>query len=201
MASHHRHDWEPFNLPTRRSIRLKDHDYAAGIYFLTICVARKKPLLSMLEQHHVRLSRVGEIVEEEWLRTGEMRSGVWLDAYVIMPDHFHGIIGLDPVAVCRGFESRAHTVRPYWLRETLLGRVVAGFKSVCTRRYRDVLGNPAAALWQRGYYERVVRGNQELQRIRRYITENPLRVSEATSCRISASSPRTGAAPRSERRP
>jgi REP element-mobilizing transposase RayT len=189
---------------------------------------------------------------DEWVGTNQIRRDAWVDAFVIMPDHFHGIVGLggdlwfpahgldpdhrahgldsdhrahgldsesrahgldsdhrahgldldhrahgldpdhrvhgldpdhrvhgldldhrvhglDPDHRAHGLdsESRAHAVRPY------LGGFVAGFKSACTRRYRDMAGDGAGALWQRGYYERVIRTQQALQAIRRYIANNP----------------------------
>jgi putative transposase len=176
MATHRERSLDPLLVPQRRSVRLRDHDYAGGIYFLTICVAKRSPLFGRVEAPHVRLTPIGEIVQEEWLQTGQMRSGVWLDAYVIMPDHLHGIVGLG-TEVGRHVESRAHAVRPYRYpqRETPLGRVVAGFKSACTRRYRAALGDVNAVLWQRGYYEHVIRGSKQLQRARQYIADNPWR--------------------------
>lgn len=166
---------DPLRFPQRESIRLEAHDYGAGIYLITICVAERKRLLSRVESVRVLLTPVGEVVEEEWLRTAAMRSGVWLDAFVVMPDHFHAIVGLGTAQICDGTESRAHAMRPYRLRETPLGRLVAGFKSACTRRYRTTLGDAGAVLWQRGYYEHVVRGSKQLQRARRYIAQNPVR--------------------------
>jgi len=126
---------------------------------------------------------------DEWLGTNQIRRNEWVDAFVIMPDHFHGIVGLggdlgspahgsdlddrahglgpDDRAHGLGPESRAHAVRPY------LGRFVAGFKSACTRRYREMAGDATGALWQRGYYEHVIRDQRALHAIRRYIADNP----------------------------
>ncbi|MGH7509441.1 MAG: hypothetical protein ACREMZ_08220 [Gemmatimonadales bacterium] len=110
-----------------------------------------------------------------------------------MPDHFHGIVGLGGGSGHRadGLDagSRAHAVRPYLDRgpavrpyldrgpavRPYLGQFVAGFKSACTRRYREIAADPAGALWQRGYYEHVIRGHRALLAIRRYIADNPRR--------------------------
>jgi putative transposase len=102
-----------------------------------------------------------------------MRADVSLDAFVVMPNHFHAIIALGAVRIGLEPMSRAHAVRPY--RGATLGMVVAGFKSACTRRYWATLHEGTAVLWQRGYYEHVIRGSDQLQRARRYITENPVR--------------------------
>jgi REP element-mobilizing transposase RayT len=131
----------------------------------------------------VLLSPAGNILAQEWLRTPELRPDVLTDAFVVMPDHFHGVVMLDrlpipqtesPTGSRTGPESpvgsRAHAVRPY---RSLLACFVAGFKSSCTREYRRITGNAVGALWQRGFYEHVIRGLPELDRIRRYIADNP----------------------------
>ena len=166
---------DPIRFPQRRSVRLLHHDYDSGTYFITICTAKRNPLLSRVERGRVLLTSIGSIVEKEWLRTSGMRSDVQVDAFVVMPNHFHGIVGLGVTAAgivlddgLRAHDgSRAHAVRPY------LGQFVAGFKSACTRRYREIAGEAPGALWQRGYYEHVIRGTKELERIRHYIDDNP----------------------------
>jgi REP element-mobilizing transposase RayT len=198
---------DPLRFPQRKPVRLKGHDYSSGIYFITICVWQRRPLLSRVARGRICLTPAGQIVEDEWLRTNQIRCNAWVDAFVVMPNHFHGIVGLgqgsgfpahgvdpddradgadpddrahgsDPESRAHGAdpddrahgsdpESRAHAVRPY------LGRFVAGFKSACTRRYRDMAGDAADALWQRGYYERVIRTQRALEATRRYIANNP----------------------------
>ena len=82
----------------RRSIRLKGYDYAeAGEYFLTFCTQGRACLFGSIENELVKLSDFGEIVKEEWQRTALLRPDVALDEFIIMPNHFHGIMGL-----CRG---------------------------------------------------------------------------------------------------
>jgi putative transposase len=83
-------------LPSRRSIRLKDYDYSsAGMYVVTICTAGRQPLFGRVVGDAVELSAIGRIVDEEWRRTPALRSNVDLDAYVIMPNHIHGIIAIN----------------------------------------------------------------------------------------------------------
>jgi REP element-mobilizing transposase RayT len=79
----------------RRSIRLAGYDYAQqGAYFVTICVHRKRPVFGSVENGAMWLNRYGRMVQEEWLRTAELRDGVILDEFVVMPNHFHGIVVL-----------------------------------------------------------------------------------------------------------
>ncbi len=117
---------DPLHFARRKTIRLEEHDYSSGTYFVTLCVRRRRTLLGVVKGGVVLRTSVGTIVSQEWVRTAEMRPDVSLDAFV-MPDHFHGILTLHPSLTdmgCAG-SSRAHAVRPYDL-----GRVVAGFKSL-----------------------------------------------------------------------
>ena len=149
-------------LPQRRSIRLQAHDYSSGgLYSITIVAARRQRVFSRVEGNRVSLTSVGRIVEEEWLRIPVMRPRAWLDVFVIMPEHFHGIVGLEPPdgALLKAPGS--------------LASVIGGFKSACTSRYRQSIADPDARLWHRGFYEHWVRGSDQLARIRRYILNNP----------------------------
>jgi putative transposase len=160
-------------LPQRRSIRLKAHDYSSGgLYSITIVAARRQRLFSWVERNKVSLTSVGRIVEEEWLHIPVMRPRAWLDVFVIMPDHFHGIVGLEPPD---GVLLKA---------QGSLASVIGGFKSACTSRYRESIADPDARLWHRGFYEHWVRGSDQLARIRRYILNNPRNWdrSRATPC-------------------
>jgi REP element-mobilizing transposase RayT len=149
-------------LPQRRSTRLKDHDYSSGgLYSITIVAARRQRLFSRVERSKVSVTSVGRIVEEEWLRIPVMRPRAWLDVFVIMPDHFHGIVGLEP--------SDGGLLEA----QGSLASVIGGFKSACTSRYRESIADPDARLWHRGFYEHWVRGSDQLARIRRYILNNP----------------------------
>ena len=159
----------------RRSIRLKSHDYSSGgLYSVTIVAARRQPLFSRVEGNGVRLTPLGRIVEQEWLRIPVMRPRAWLDVFVIMPDHFHGIVGLAP---SDGRLSEA---------QGSLASVIGGFKASCTSRYRELIADPKARLWHRGFYEHWVRGSDQLARIRRYILNNP-RNSNRLRCACSCS--------------
>ncbi len=157
-------------LPVRRSIRHEYHDYQGpGAYFLTICTFHRQPILSSIRGGMVTLSRFGAIVEEEWRRTAVLRPSVELDEFVIMPDHLHGIVRvIDGPSLPSQSSARAliRPVRP-------LGSLVSGFKSACTTRINQLRGTPHTPVWQRNYYERVIRDAGALERARRYIRNNP----------------------------
>lgn len=154
----------------RRSPRLTAFDYTRpGAYFVTICTRARKCVLGRVQDGGVLLSEAGQIVEEEWLRTAEKRSYVVLDLHVIMPNHVHGLIVIQehakPLSLPPSPGPRRHS----------LSSIVGGFKAAASRRITLATDGHSPALWQRGYYERVVRNEGELRSIRQYIANNPAR--------------------------
>jgi len=156
----------------RRSIRLQNYDYtSAGAYFVTICTWRRACLFGSILEGRSLLSPRGVVVREEWLRTAEIRRGVQLDNFVIMPNHLHGILVLSGSSFTHGSVTRAGCT---FRRPGSLGSIVAAFKQAVTIRLRR-LGESSRQIWQRNYFERVIRNEAELFRLRRYISENPRR--------------------------
>lgn len=153
-------------LPQRRSIRLSDYDYSrSGVYFITICAHERRCFFGEVVGEAIRLSQLGRIVEAECLRSPEIRREVELDAYVIMPNHLHGIVAIDQTVHIDAIEPRS--------RRRSLGSFVNAFKATTTRRINELRATPGAAVWQRNYYEHIVRSEDELNRIREYIAINP----------------------------
>mgnify|MGYP001578636942 CR=1 FL=1 len=164
---------EPDDLATehhRRSIRLRGFDYAAhGAYFVTIVTHERRELFGRIVADEMRLNAAGRIVAEEWQRSGELRSNVEIDAFVVMPNHVHGIVFLTQTdegtlrsAPTRSFGGGMAGSLPV---------VVRNFKGAVTRRMRERgFDEP---VWQRNYHERVIRNERELQAIRQYIIDNP----------------------------
>ena len=166
----------------RRSIRLKDYDYAsAGAYFVTLCVQNRECLFGSITDVEIELCASGKMICETWKQLPENYPSVEIDDYVVMPNHFHGIIiigtrpfgGLGDGAACL---LRGH---PQGGAPTLsLPDVVHRFKSLTTARYRQGVVQYGwqpfyGRLWQRNYYEHVIRNEDELDDIRKYIDENP----------------------------
>ena len=154
----------------RRSIRLPHYDYAQrGVYFITLCVQHRRSLFGDVIDGSMVLKNLGESVATEWRRTSEIRPNIVVDEFVVMPNHLHGLIVMEPLR--RGvshtpggkFRSPAQTV----------GAIVRGFKGSTTRLINELQGTPGVMLWQRNYYEHIVRHDRELQRIREYIANNP----------------------------
>jgi len=169
----------------RRSIRLQDYDYSQpGSYFVTICTPDSECLFGDVRDGKMALNGLGEIVAESWQWVERQYEYVVLDEWVIMPNHLHGIIVItDCVDGSRGDDSRGDDLcrggsrtAPTRLgkpKRKPLGRLIGAFKTVSTKRINEIHNTPGAKLWQRNYYEHIIRDENELNRIRIYIEQNP----------------------------
>jgi len=157
----------------RRSIRLKGYDYSQpGAYFVTICSQNKKRIFGDVLDGEMILNEYGCIVKNEWTRTTNVRDNVKLDMFVVMPNHFHGIISV--INDGRGVLQYAPTTSVFRSPSQTIGAIVRGFKSAVTKRLNGMQGVAGRPVWQRNYYEHVIRNEDELNRIREYIINNPL---------------------------
>ncbi len=146
--------------PYRRTIRLQDFTYRGATYFVTITAFMQRCIFAAPRK--LSFTAVGRVVEEEWLRTPVVRCGVALDDFVIMPNHMHALVYIP--------EDRTLSTRI----QKSLATLVAGFKAAVTSRAHSEL-QFHGRVWQRNYYEHVIRSTSELERARRYIKENPQR--------------------------
>ncbi|MBI5815544.1 MAG: transposase [Nitrospinae bacterium] len=160
------------NAPNRKSIRLKEFDYSTpGNYFITICSFYGMRLFGEILNNEMGLSPIGGIVKDEWLKTAHIRKNVKLDTFVVMPNHFHGILFIEDR--CKGTARRARTEESFG-RPTgnSIPTIVRSFKSAVTRRAREMLKSPEYVVWHRNYYEHIIRNNKSLNKIRQYIMDN-----------------------------
>ena len=159
----------------RHSVRLHGYDYAQpGAYYITICTHGRQCLMGDIEDGQVRLNDYGRIVHTEWTRCAEMRCNVELDEFVVMPNHFHSILVIADDPQGRGTVHRAPTLEQFGRPVSgSLPTVVRYFKGSTTRRINALRGTPGAPVWQRSYYEHVIRDEQDLREIREYIAHNP----------------------------
>lgn len=164
----------------RRSIRLPAYDYSrAGAYFVTICAYQCAALFGEVVADNIRLNDYGQIAAAVWADLPRHYPHVALDAGVIMPNHIHGIIvlkgddvvgaGLRPAPTV----GPAPTVEPAPTTRQPLSEIVRAFKSFSARRINELRGTVGVPVWQRNYYERVIRHERELNAIRDYIARNP----------------------------
>ncbi len=157
----------------RRSIRLKEYNYSEeGEYFITIVTQNRIHLFGEISSEEMRLSPIGQIVQEEWLKTPSIRHEIELGSYVIMPNHFHAIVHITNTEPSRGDRPVAPTKRP-GLTKKSIGSLVAGFKSSATIRINRHRGLPGVPVWQRNYYEHIIMSDDEYGRIDAYINSNP----------------------------
>jgi|WetSurMetagenome_2_1015567.scaffolds.fasta_scaffold39898_2 putative transposase len=185
----------------RRSIRLDGYDYAsAGAYFVTICAQDRACVFGDVVDGEMRANACGRIVQDVWAGLPARYANVELDAFVVMPNHVHGIIVLMDVArpdagadgdARRGAIHCAHNKGVINHARTIaeigaanrragaagvppLGEVVRAFKAISTRLIHQH-AMPGAAVWQRNYYESIIRDEDSLNRVRAYVSANPAR--------------------------
>jgi putative transposase len=158
----------------RRSIRLATYDYdQAGAYFVTICTFERRFLLGVVVAGEMQLSAYGSIIAVCWDEIPQHFAGVELDVFVVMPNHVHGIFVLsDGVMAGRAMHASPLQSKS-GARPGSVGAIVGAFKSAANRRINQMRGTPGASVWQRNYYERIIRNDKELNGIREYIIYNP----------------------------
>lgn len=157
---------------TRRSIRLKDYDYASsGAYFVTICTENRLCLFGHIADDAMILSTYGEVVREEWQKTAQLRPYVQLDEYVVMPNHFHGILFIEGKGAIHRATTHPRGFGP--LQSASLSSIVGTFKAAVTRRINRQRNTPSHPIWQRNYYEHIIRHERDLDMLRHYIQTNP----------------------------
>jgi putative transposase len=174
-------------VPDRQSIRLRVYDYSQpGMYYVTLCAHGKKCVFGEAIGGCVGLSVVGDVVRQCWQQIPDHFPHVELDEYVIMPNHIHGILvvkqaeGRGECETSRHFrQKRAWHAKP--LQEAqfghpmsrTIGTIMGSFKSATTKEVRRKTGETDMMLWQRNYYEHIIKSQSGLDHIRRYIAENP----------------------------
>jgi REP element-mobilizing transposase RayT len=206
----------------RRSIRLRGYDYARpGSYFVTVCTHRRESLFGEVIDGQMRRNALGDIVHAEWYATERVRPEVRLDAFVVMPNHLHGILEIIDVGARRGLAPDANAKmadgkrathrlaptayrqidksqirtrgagvvgarrrlaptegargRPHGPAPGSVGAILGQIKSLTKKAINKTRGTPGMPVWQPNYHEHVIRSEKELQRIREYICNNPLR--------------------------
>jgi putative transposase len=156
----------------RRSIRLPGRDYSwPGTYFLTICTAQRKCILGRIENGEMRENILGRLVRTIWEEIPQEFPNVELNAFVVMPNHLHGMIRLHrKVPADEPQQKLAQFAKP---PTHSISWIVRTFKARVTRQPRQILRRPQLTVWQGHYFERVVRNADESEDVRRYICENP----------------------------
>ncbi len=172
-------------LPKRRTVRLYGYDYSQeGLYFVTVCCQDKICRFGKVENGEMVLNRMGEIAKECWLEIPRHYQNVVLHEFVIMPNHIHGIIEIDtnvgveyfrpdidaPNNMDESENTRVENIRPLQQRPNCesgtIGAIIRGFKIGVTKQI-------GYSIWQRNYYEHIIRNTESHQKITDYILTNP----------------------------
>jgi REP element-mobilizing transposase RayT len=179
------------NYHHRRSIRLPHYDYSqSGIYFVTICTHQKQCLFGEIKQGEMIFNQIGKMVAQEWLKSSIIRQEIELDEWIIMPNHLHGIVVItknddgsrdervnyDKSATIEGASLaplREHDNGGWQRKPRSLSSFIWGFKSSVTKRIKSICEQVNPIIWQRNYYEKIVRNEYQLNQIREYIINNP----------------------------
>jgi REP-associated tyrosine transposase len=204
----------------RRSIRLHKYDYSqAGAYFITMCLKNRQNLFGKIMTGKMILNEPGKMIVSQWHALQHRFKNIELDEYIVMPNHFHGIIILnekrrDESCIHPGIQPGIHpgiqpgiqpgihpgiqpdnesslnskgeykirpfnqSNRPTGTTNDSIGRIIQAFKSITTNIYIRCVKQKGwehfpGKLWQPNYFERVIRDENELNRIREYIISNP----------------------------
>lgn len=157
----------------RQSIRLQGFDYSqAGAYFVTVCTRDRECLFGDVVNGEMQLNGLGSTARSVWHDLPKFYEHVELDEFVVMPNHVHGIvmIGADVGAI---HESPSLPADRSGRRRMLLSKIVGRFKMVSAKQVNGLRETPGVSVWQRNYYEHIVRDDESLTRIRQYIADNP----------------------------
>ena len=145
-----------------------------GWYFITIVTEGRQWMFGRVAGDQLLLTTAGCIVEQEWRRTEEIRYEVTLGPWVVMPDHFHGLIqieGMDQTALPEESDVSALHRPPH-----SIGSVIGTFKAACTGRINQLHGTPGRRIWQTNYWDRIVRDQRMWDTFARYIHDNPVKL-------------------------
>lgn len=182
----------------RRSIRLQGYDYSKeGLYFITICCQDRALLFGEIVDGEMILNSYVEIVQKEWLNTSDIRDNVVLHEFVVMPNHFHSILEIK-------FQKGNNEISKFKSPSQTVGAIIRGYKIAAIKKIKDYILSPDEnineskgeskgelqfaptaptekikeldfKIWQRNYYEHIIRNEQSYERISDYIRNNPKR--------------------------
>ncbi|MBI1837293.1 MAG: hypothetical protein HYR91_08520 [Flavobacteriia bacterium] len=173
----------------RKSIRLKNYDYSKqGLYFITLCIENKQQIFGEIIGGNMILNELGKIAHNEWLNTANVRDNISLHEFIIMPDHFHAILEIN---YQKG--ENKQSIGAFKSPSQTIGSIIRGYKIATTKKIKDflieespkiILGKnnstgelqfaPNSKIWQRNYYESIIRDEKAYQNITNYIKNNPI---------------------------
>jgi REP-associated tyrosine transposase len=160
----------------RRTIRLSGWDYSAdGAYFVTVCTSDRSHLFGEIADGHMRVNALGAVVADSWRWLASQYTHVTLDDWCLMPNHLHGLL----ILTGRGGSRTALTDTSTPGGDAVMtprkpvGRLIGAFKTVSTKHINRLRNTPAEVVWQRNFWEHIVRDDGEMDLVRAYIRDNP----------------------------
>ena len=157
------------------SARKNEWDYASsGAYFITICTEGREYLFGEIENGEMKLSSIGDIIQQEWNKSFEIRRELFCDTFMIMPNHLHAIVRIDNDGVETHGRASLQKSGIAYRSPKSISSFVAGFKSAVTKRINEWYNTPGKSLWQSRFYDHIIRDSYEYINIQNYILENPL---------------------------
>ncbi|MEQ8947573.1 MAG: transposase [Balneola sp.] len=173
-------------LPNRQSMRLQGYDYSSpGFYFITMCTNRKEYVFGDVTNGKMHMNEYGVVAHHEWFKTELIRDNIRLDEFVVMPNHVHGIIEIIDKTPIVGANRDSPLPNKIGINNSFykskfespsnnLGAIVRGYKSAVTKQINQIRKTPGTKIWQRGYYDHIIRNEESLFHIREYIKTNPM---------------------------
>ena len=177
--------YDPFK-HHRHSIRLKGFDYSQpGAYFITIVTKNRELLFGEIVENTMRLNTFGQIVNTFWQDLPDHFPQVVLDAWIVMPNHIHAILWIVRMASKTGerqkvfanlgtqTDSRLQPKHPKGTQPGSLGAILGNFQMTTARRINRIRKSTGASVWQRDFYDDIIRNQRHLEAVRQYIRNNP----------------------------
>ena len=160
----------------QQSLRLPNYNYYKnGAYFITICIKNKECLLGDIEKQKFISNSFGRIITDTWYSLAIKYEQIELDEFIVMPNHIHGIIKIDNVGIIHELSLPQNAKQR---RKMLLPKAIGYFKMNSAKKINQIRQIEGISLWQKNYYEHIIRNEKSLHNIRQYIINNPARWSE-----------------------
>lgn len=166
------------NRKTRRSIRLPGFDYSrVGMYFVTICATQRHCIFGQIHGNDTVLSRIGEIVRTCWIEISQHFPNVNIETYVVMPNHIHGILTIHSKLPDANRQDKLTGATELFGRPSpkSIPTIIRSFKAAASKCARESGLAVSGSIWQRGYFEHVLRNTREYVEVTNYILQNPAR--------------------------
>jgi len=159
------------NMNKRKNIRLKNYDYSsAGLYFVTICTNKFLQLFGKIKNGEMILNEFGKIVNNNWIDLTNHYENILLHSFIVMPNHFHGIIEITNVGAIHELPLQYDRKLR---RQMLIPKIIGRYKMQTSKQINILRKMQGKPVWQRNYYEHIIRNEQSYLEISDYIKNNP----------------------------